>query len=260
MTEQVDTKWNASLYDDKHSFVFKYGEDLISLLNPKAGERILDLGCGTGHLTNEIASVGTVVVGIDQSIDMVAQATASFPNVDFRVMSGTDFSFDKSFDAIFSNATLHWIVDKEAVIDCMYRNLRKNGRLVLEMGGYRNIESILSTLKTCLIKYGFQGNANTNLWYFPSLGEYATLLEKRGFKVSYASYFNRETELKDPKNGVKDWIKMFACAYLKEINELEVDAILNEVQQILKPVLFKDGKWFADYKRLRIEAVKQKLD
>lgn len=260
MITQVDTKWNASLYDDKHSFVFKYGEDLITLLNPKAGERILDLGCGTGYLANEIANFGAEVVGIDKSIDMVAQAHEAYPNIDFRVMPGTDFSFDKSFDAIFSNATLHWITDKEAAIDCMYRNLRKNGRLVLEMGGYRNVEKIINALKTSLIKHGFTENADTNLWYFPSIGEYAALLEKRGFRVTYAAHFNRETELQDNENGIKDWLKMFAGAYLNKIDEQSVEKILNEVQQNLKPILFRDGKWFADYKRLRIEAIKQKLD
>lgn len=258
MTTQVDTKWDASLYDDKHSFVFKYGEDLIALLNPKAGERILDLGSGTGYLANEIASFGAEVIGIDKSIDMVAQAHATYPNVDFRVMSATDFSFDKSFDAIFSNATLHWIVDKEAVIDCIYRNLRKNGRLVLEMGGYRNVEKIINALKTSLTKHGFIENANTNLWYFPSIGEYAALLEKRGFRVTYAAHFNRETELQDNENGIKDWIKMFGSAYLKSIDENLLNEILEEVQTILKPTHLREGKWFADYKRLRIEAVKGK--
>lgn len=258
MTTQVNTKWNASLYNNKHNFVFKFGEDLVKLLNPQKGERILDLGCGTGYLTNTIAASGAEVVGIDSSLEMIQKATASYPEIEFRVMNATGFYFDESFNAIFSNAVLHWVVEKEQAIDCMYRNLKQNGRLVLEMGGYKNVEKITHALKCSLLKRGLIANANTNLWYFPSIGEYTSLLEKRGFRVIYAAHYNRETELQDNENGIKDWIKMFGTSYLKGINELEINEILDEVQQTLLPTHFRDNKWFADYKRLRIEAVKQK--
>ncbi|MFL9483360.1 class I SAM-dependent methyltransferase [Chitinophagaceae bacterium LWZ2-11] len=252
----VNKIWNANLYDDKHNFVFKYGEDLVDVLAPQKDEYILDLGCGTGYLTSLIGQRGAQVVGIDNSAEMIAKAKTEYPGVDFRVQSATGFHFDKSFDAIFSNAVLHWVLDKEDAIDCMYKNLKRNGRLVLEMGGKRNVESIINALRSALAKRGFMANANTQQWYFPSLSEYTTLLENRGFRVTYASHYNRETELKDNASGIKDWIKMFAGAYLKELDENVVNEILEEVQQTLQPTNFKNGKWYADYKRLRIVAIK----
>jgi trans-aconitate 2-methyltransferase len=249
-------KWDAGLYDNKHDFVFKYGEDLVTVLNPQEGERILDLGCGTGYLTNLIAESKAEVIGIDNSLDMIAKAKENYPNLEFKVLSASDFFFDKSFDAIFSNAVLHWVYEKEKAIDCMYRNLKRTGRLVLEMGGKGNVEKILMALDTSLTKHGYGGRSEVFINYFPSIGEYAGLLEKRGFKVTYAAHFNRETELKDPENGIKDWIKMFRGQLLTGIEEATLNIILDEAQEALRPKHFRDGKWFADYKRLRIVAIK----
>ena len=253
---KINTEWNASLYDDKHAFVFKYGEDLVNLLAPQSGERILDLGCGTGYLTNVIAGSGATVIGIDNSFDMVAKAKAAYPQLEFKVQSGEEFHFDQHFDAIFSNAALHWMLEKEKVIDCMYRNLKRTGRVVLEMGGKNNVDKIINALKDSLIKYGFANNAALPLWYFPSAKEYAELLEKRGFKVSYAAHFSRDTKLDDTENGIKDWVKMFGTTFLSGINDAIVDDILTEVQTNLKPLLFREDGWYADYKRLRIIAIK----
>src|SRR5258708_23243022 len=133
MTTKTHTQWNAHLYDDKHGFVSKYGEDLVDLLNPQQGERILDLGCGTGYLANYIAQTGARITGIDNATAMIERAKAAYPDLDFQVLSATDFHFDKPFDAIFSNAALHWVLDKDSAIDCISRNLRPGGRLVLEI-------------------------------------------------------------------------------------------------------------------------------
>lgn len=255
-TVPVHTNWNAGLYDDKHSFVFKYGEDLVDALNPLPGERILDLGCGTGYLTNVIAAAGATVVGIDSSLEMVAKAKLQYPELEFKVQSATEFYFDEHFDAIFSNAVLHWVLQKEMAIDCMYRNLKKSGRIVLEMGGKYNVEKITTALQSSLIKHGFADSAAIPLWYFPSLSEYTGLLEKRGFRVTYAAHFNRETKLNDTENGIKDWVKMFGTTFLKGIDEAVVDTILDEVQEAVKPTQYKGGEWYADYKRLRVIAIK----
>jgi len=255
-TATVHTSWNAHLYDDKHSFVFKYGEDLVNILNPQPGERILDLGCGTGYLADIIAASGATVVGIDNSLEMISKAKAQYPELEFKVMSATEFHFDEHFNAIFSNAALHWVTEKEKAIDCMYRNLKRGGRVVLEMGGKHNIERIVTALQNSLIKRGFSENAAIPLWYFPSLSEYTGLLEKRGFRVTYAAHFNRDTNLNDTENGIKDWIKMFGSAFLKGIDETEVGSILDEVQDILESTNFRNGQWYADYKRLRVIAIK----
>ena len=252
----ISKGWDAELYDDKHSFVFKYGEDLIDLLLPKEGERILDLGCGTGYLTNAIATSGATVIGIDNSLEMITKAKIAYPQLEFKVLPGEEFHFDEHFDAIFSNAALHWMLEKEKVIDCMYRNLKRTGRIVLEMGGKNNVENIITALKESLIKHGFAENASIAVWYFPSEAEYTALLEKRGFKVTYAAHFSRETTLNDTRNGIKDWVKMFASRFLNGIESDVVDIILTEVQNALRPILFKDNNWHADYKRLRIIAIK----
>ena len=140
------TWWTANLYDDKHSFVFRYGEDLVELLKPQAGERILDLGCGTGYLTSIIANSGASVVGIDNSIEMVTKAKTEYPELEFQVQSADNFHFEEKFNAIFSNAVLHWVHDKEKVIDCMYSNMKKSESLVLEMVGCNDVERIIDTL------------------------------------------------------------------------------------------------------------------
>ena len=250
------TDWNANLYDDKHSFVFKYGEDLVEVLKPQSGERILDLGCGTGYLTSIIAASGATVVGIDNSIEMVAKAKTEYPQLEFQVQTATDFHFDFHFDAIFSNAVLHWIGEKEKAVECIYQNLRKPGRLVLEMGGRNNVAKIIKALQKSLIKHGYEQNATIPLWYFPSLGEYALLLESKGFRVIYAAHYDRETKLNDDKNGIKEWLKIFATAYFNGIEENVAADVLNDVQNILEPTNYRNGSWYADYKRLRIIAVK----
>lgn len=252
-----DTKWNARLYDDKHNFVFKFGEDVVQLLNPRQGERILDLGSGTGYLTNVIAHAGARVIGIDNSPAMVDRARAAYPDLDFRVLSATDFHFDTPFNAIFSNATLHWVLDKEKAIDNIYHALRPGGRLVLEMGGKGNVEEIIVAIRKVLTRHHYYSNAATQIWYFPSLGEYTTLLERRGFRIHSAAHFDRPTQLQDADNGIKDWIRMFGSAFFKDIPGPDIDKVLEEIQDALKPTHYINHTWVADYKRLRIEAIKQ---
>jgi trans-aconitate methyltransferase len=256
MTTINDTSWNAALYDDKHNFVFKYGEDVVKLLAPEKGERILDLGCGTGHLTHLIAQAGARVIGIDNSASMVERAHAAYPDLDFRVMSATDFHFPTPFDAVFSNAVLHWVLDKESAVDQIAQSLRPGGRLVLEMGGKGNTEEIIVTTRKILTRHGYYSNAAIQLWYFPSLSEYTTLLEKKGFRVRFAAHFDRPTELQDTENGVKEWVRMFCNAFFSNIPDSEVDTILEEIQETVKPTNYRNGSWYGNYKRLRIAAVK----
>jgi trans-aconitate methyltransferase len=250
------TTWNASLYDDKHNFVFKYGEDVVQLLAPQNGERILDIGCGTGYLTNLIAQAGARVIGIDNSPSMIERAQAVYPDLDLRVMSATNFGFDSPFDAVFSNAALHWVLDKESAVDCITQALRPGGRLVLEMGGKGNVEEIVVATRKVLTRHGYYNNAATQIWYFPSLSEYTTLLEKKGFRVGFAAHFDRPTELKDTDNGIKDFLKMFGNAFFSDIPESEMETILNEIQEAVRPTNYRNGNWYGNYKRLRIAATK----
>ncbi len=248
--------WQTDLYREKHGFVFNYGKDLISMLNPQSGERILDLGCGTGELTAEIAKSGAQLVGMDASEKMIEAAKAKFPEIQFIKAKGESFIDSDPYDAVFSNATLHWILNPEAVISCMYSNLKPNGRLLLEMGGNGNISTIASALRDVLKEHGYLKQSRITNWYFPKLGTYCHFLEQRGFKVTFAHLYDRPTKLQDPENGITDWLTMFGGSYFKDIPQEEADNIKLQVQEKLKPVLFRDGHYYADYKRLRICAIK----
>lgn len=248
--------WNPTLYNDKHAFVYNYGEGVLDLLAPQPHERILDLGCGSGQLTAQINNLAKEVVGIDKSPEMIADAQAKFEHVDFQVADAANFHFDKKFDAIFSNATLHWVSDYKKAIACMYESLLPGGRIVAEFGGKNNVGLVLKALRTCLNKRGFYDNAKVNFWYFPSVGEYTTALEKGNFRVTYAEHYDRPTALQGTE-GIKDWFRMFGHAFFKNIPALIKEEILQETQEVLKKTLLQDGIWYADYKRIRVMAVKQ---
>jgi trans-aconitate methyltransferase len=248
--------WNPSLYNDKHSFVYEYGANLVGLLAPKEGERILDVGCGSGQLTNQIAQVAQVV-GIDSSPQMVADARSKYPSIDFYVMDAANFSFNEPFDAIFSNATLHWVLNKEGAVKCMYAALKQGGRLVVEFGGRGNVETIVTQLRRSLSSHGFTDNGAREVWYFPSAGEYSSLLEKYGFKVQMIQHYDRPTELSDSEHGIEDWLDMFGRPYLEGLSDEQKDLIKKEVKESIKEKLFQNGKWYADYKRLRVVAIKE---
>ena len=249
-------QWNAELYDDRHNFVFSYGSSLLDLLDPKPGETILDLGCGTGHLTQEIYERGATVIGIDSSPDIVNSAQSNFPNLNFQVMDATDFHFEKPFDAVFSNAVLHWVLDAEKAIHSMHANLKDNGRMVLEFGGKGNVAAITDALRTTLERFGYQPKPLEEQWFFPSISEYTGQLEHHGFEVVSAQLFDRPTELANASSGIEDWLQMFAVGFLSGIEPARTDEIVKEVQQVLKPKLFTNGKWYADYRRIRILAKK----
>jgi trans-aconitate methyltransferase len=250
-------KWNAELYDDKHAFVFQYGESVLELLDVKPGERILDLGCGTGHLTQEIKDHGAEVVGIDASAEMIETASKKFPEVRFAVADAADFHFDEPFDAVFSNAALHWVHKADDAIKCVYDSLKPGGRFVAEMGGKDNVKHMMAAAKQVLEKYGHSDLAEKKAWYFPSLGEYAGKLEKAGFRVTFAIHFDRPTLLQDGRIGVVKWLNMFGGTFFEGIGETKKQQILDEITDILEPRYNKNGEWYADYVRLRFVAVKE---
>ncbi|BAV08516.1 Trans-aconitate methyltransferase [Filimonas lacunae] len=250
-----DIKWNSELYDNKHSFVSAYGEDVVSWLQPANGEKILDLGCGTGQLAHSIAMSGAEVTGIDKSPDMIAKAQEAYPNLHFAVKDATDFQFAQPFDAIFSNATLHWVNEKEKAIACMYNNLAAGGRLVLEMGGKGNVQSIADAVYQAMQEEGLADKKSPDFWYFPSLSEYTTLLEKQGFRVVSAIHFDRPTALTG-EDGMENWIQMFGSFFFKNLTAEQVTGIIKKAVEYLRAEYYHDGAWVADYVRLRIKAIK----
>nr|WKN36869.1 methyltransferase domain-containing protein [Tunicatimonas sp. TK19036] len=248
--------WDADLYQQKYSFVYQYGAGLIEWLAPQPTERILDVGCGTGELTEQIRQSGAEVVGIDHSAEMIRQAQHQYPNVSFSVMDAAQMDSLPQFDAIFSNAALHWMLDAEAVVHQLYQHVKPGGRLVAELGGKGNIHQIISALNQQRTQAGYPFIEVGAQWYFPSVGEYSSLLEKAGFQVQLAQHYDRSTPLSDPENGVKDWIQMFGQTWLKDVANEHREPLLQSVQKSLYSTLFHDGIWYADYKRLRVIARK----
>ncbi|HWD98543.1 MAG TPA: methyltransferase domain-containing protein [Bryobacteraceae bacterium] len=247
MTDQ----WDSSLYDDRHSFVWKKSADLIELLALQPGERILDLGCGTGHLTASIAERGAEVIGLDSSPSMVAQARQNYPKLKFVLADARDFRFEAPFDAVFSNAALHWMPEAERVIESIARALKPGGRFVLEMGGKGNIARLTSAIEYVLRE---MGKPVHNPWFFPSLGEYATLLERHGFEVAYGSTFDRWNRLEHPERGLREWLEMFAGSWFQGLSAEDRIAGYRDIENRLRGGLWCDGAWWADYKRLRVSA------
>ena len=248
--------WKVELYNQKHAFVHEYGKELVQLLDPKENEHILDLGCGSGQLTNEISKSGARVIGMDSSFEMISEAKNNYPDLSFFVKDVANFQFKDPFNAIFSNAVLHWVKDSESAILSMNKNLQSGGRLILEFGGKGNVKTIITSVKNALKRRGYIKNATLENWYFPSVSEYTQLLEKNGFEVTYAHLFDRPTVLADDQNGIKDWIEMFGSSYFVGIPIDEKDDILEEIQNELSEKCFLDGKWYADYRRIRILAFK----
>ena len=247
--------WDANLYDNKHAFVAKYGEDVMGWLAPQKDEHILDVGCGTATLTEKISATGAIVTGIDASPEMIAKAKQAYNNIEFFVKDASNFSFDKKFDAAFSNAAFHWIKDQQSLLQCIYDCLKDGGRLVYEMGAKYNIVSIHNAVKKVLREEGFVENANIEVNYFSSAAEQATMLEKVGFIVSNIIQFDRPTKLVG-EDGMKNWIIQFARAFFKDIPAEKTGAIIDKAAAILKETNYENGTWYADYKRLRVKAIK----
>lgn len=250
-------KWNAELYDNKHAFVSQYGESVLELLDVKPGERILDLGCGTGDLAKQIQEHGAEVIGIDASPEMIAKAKVKYPELDFSVANAASFHFDEPFDAVFTNAVLHWIHDADGVIKSVYNALKPGGRFVGEFGGKGNNELIMAAASTVLRDHGYINGDITLPWYFPSTAEYAAKLEAGGFRVTFTSHFDRPTLLQDGREGIVKWFSMFGSTLFQQIPANELQQILNEITDLLQPTNEVDGQWYADYKRLRFVAVKE---
>ncbi|MFD1926653.1 class I SAM-dependent methyltransferase [Sporosarcina siberiensis] len=248
--------WNADLYDAKHSFVSNYGNDIIELLTPKEDEKILDLGCGTGDLANRISVEGANVVGVDQSKNMVGQALSKYPEIQFTVGDATSLDYKDEFDAVFSNATLHWIKQPEKALGSIYKSLKTNGRFVAEFGGKSNVQMITDEIILQFTEAGLEFKPENFPWYFPSIGEYATLMEKAGFRVTFAQHFDRLTPL-DGENGMKNWIEMFGSQIFEGLTKELIDSIVSRVETNLKNTLYKDGIWLADYKRIRVIGLKE---
>lgn len=237
--------WDPAQYQSRHSYVFAYGRGLIDILDPRPGQRILDLGCGSGQLTARIAESGADVTGLDRSEEMIAEAQRNFPLLKFDVADAANFSLALPVDAVFSNAALHWVKNADGVAQSVSLALRPGGRFVVEMGGKGNVQAVIDALRQVV------GPVETP-WYFPSVGEYTSLLERHGFEISFATLFDRPTKV-DGKDGLEDWLATFAGSMIGADN---AEQIRREAANLLRPKVFHDDAWIIDYRRLQVVATK----
>ncbi|MDI7743772.1 methyltransferase domain-containing protein [Lysinibacillus fusiformis] len=252
----VNDQWNANLYDQSHSFVSQYGTDLVQILAPKEYETILDLGCGTGDLANAIKGFGSRVIGVDKSANMIEQAKKKYGDISFEVRDAAALGFVEEFDAVFSNATLHWVQPPEKALRSIYQVLKQGGRFVAEFGGKGNVQAITDEIIKQIKAEGIEFADEQFPWFYPSIGEYTCLMEKAGFRVTFAQHYGRPTQL-DGEQGLQNWIEMFGSQLFIGIDEAAKKHIISRVERGLKETLFDEGNWYADYKRIRVVGVKE---
>ncbi|VAV90173.1 SAM-dependent methyltransferase [hydrothermal vent metagenome] len=243
--------WSADTYDTHARFVSDLAGAVLDWLAVQEGEQVLDLGCGDGALTTELVKAGAQVTGVDASKDLLTAARKR--ELDVHLMDGEALEFSNRFDAVFSNAALHWMTNPQKVIAGVHKALKPGGRFVGEFGGHGNVAAIVTAMRAVAERRGGD-MALAGPWFFPSPAVYADMLEAGGFAVKRIGLFPRPTPL---KTGMKEWLKLFRKPFFEQFSD-QSDAVLNEVEALLAPSL-KDatGAWSADYVRLRFEAIKQ---
>ena len=241
--------WNPTVYAEIGAFVPNLGAGVLEWLDPQLGERILDLGCGDGQLTAKIAASGAKVVGVDASQAMVEAALSR--EIEARVCNAEELSFLSEFDAVFSNAALHWVRNQDAMLAGVKRALKPGGRFVVEMGGHGNVAAILVALTAVLERHRFAG-LEDGVNYYPTPKGYTARLEKHGFAVEEIQLIPRPTPL---PSGMASWLTTFRRGVLESVPEALRQAVVEETVSLLEPVLRDEqGDWTADYVRLRFIA------
>jgi trans-aconitate methyltransferase len=243
--------WDPAGYARHARFVADLGAPVLALLAPRCGERILDLGCGDGVLAKRLVDLGCDVVAVDSSAPQIDAARKLGLNA--QVMRAEALPFREEFDAVFSNAVLHWIKDADAVLAAVYRALKPAGRFVAECGGAGCVQKIRTALVQALDRRGIDGEARVP-WYFPTPGDYATRLERAGFRVDSMALIPRPTPL---PGDVIGWLETFAQSFVDGLDRAAREEYLQEVRTALEPQLRDSGgTWVADYVRLRFVATR----
>lgn len=239
--------WATESYLANAAFVPALGAAVFDLLDPRPGERILDLGCGEGSLTEKIAEAGAIVVGVDASADFVAAARAR--GLDARLGDGEALAFHREFDAVFSNAAMHWMLRPDQVIEGVRRALKPGGRFVAEFGGHACVAAVQTALRAVLARRGVQA---VSPWYFPTEVEYRARLEAHGYTVDRIALIPRPTPL---PTGMGGWLATFGSPMFRQLPEAQRKDAAREVEDLLRPVLCDTaGRWTADYIRIRFHA------
>ena len=250
-TKQKETnKWNPKNYNKHTAFVSQLALSVVDLLDPKEEEHILDVGCGDGTLAVEMERRGANVMGVDMSSEMVEACRAN--GVEAYVASVTALPYEEVFDAVFSNAMLHWVKDAKLAVQNISKSLKTNGRFVCEFGGEGNAFALVSAMEEVFAKYPEFGVFD-NPWYFPSVDTYKTLLESEGFHVEYAELIPRPT----PMDDIMHWLDIFANGVTKHLSKEQFKTFKVECRDILKTKIYSEEEgWMLDYVRLRVKAIK----
>ncbi|KOY14982.1 methyltransferase type 11 [Paenibacillus xylanivorans] len=236
-------------------FLSNLGVDILSLLQPQSGERILDIGSGNGDLTAKIAAAGAIPTGIDLSERMVKLAQQKYPDLNVQVKDASQYRTDVPFDAVFSHAVIHWINSPAALTRSIWLALREGGRFVAEFAGSGNIAILTTAMKEALELHGYTW-AGRNPWYHPTIGEYATLLEQNGFRVTFAQHFDKPAPLKG-EAGLRNWLNSFADYFFNDVSSADKESIYQSIEAQVNPHYEREGQWLLDTSRLRIIAIKE---
>jgi trans-aconitate methyltransferase len=243
--------WSPELYEKNARFVSHLADDIVKMLDPRPGERVLDIGCGDGYLTEKLASHGATLVGVDYSETLVEAARQR--GIDARHGNGEDLQFDSEFDGAFSNAAMHWMLRADDTAAGVFRALKPGGRFVGEFAGARNAKIIRREIHAALERRGIDAGT-IDPWYLPEEDEYRRVLSGAGFVIKYLKLFDRPVSIDYP---LAQWIQTFGSPYIKALKNHDEQEFLSEIsERARKELLQDDGKWTIDYTRIRFMAVK----
>lgn len=246
----MNIDWDSDTYTSDFDFVYKYGDDVTSLITAPVGSTVVDLGCGNGALTAQLSETGYDVIGVDASEKMLAAAKKAYPSLKLVLGDASRIELSKKADVVFSNAVFHWIDNQDALIKNVNRLLKDGGELVFEFGGKGCAETVHGALEREFERHGLK---YPRVFYFPTISEYAAILERSGFSVRYAALFDRPTV---QKGNAADWIRMFVKKPFEGMDAALADRIINDAQDAVRDRLYADGRWIIDYVRIRMRAVK----
>ncbi len=249
----MTVEWNSSLYDKKHDFVAEYGKGLLEFIPKNNEQTILDLGCGTGTLTVQLADLCSKVVGVDSSQNMIDKAKIQFGNIEFLVCDALALPFDEEFDVVFSNAVFHWISDHNALLKNIHKALKPQGILVCEFGASGNIATIENAFIQVCQRLGYSYKPKFN---FPTVEIFGEMLEKNGFIIDKIYDYDRPTIFKDNEQGLTNFLKQFFASELSIMPEYIQSLFFEEVAELTRGTLWNGEEWVADYRRLRAIAHK----
>ena len=248
MNEKLQQQWSSKSYQGNTGFVSEYGKDVVEWLCPAKGEAILDLGCGDGVLTELIAQSGATVIGIDSSLGFVESAKSK--GLDVRQIDAHALDFEQEFDAVFSNAALHWMLRPQNVIEGVRRALKPGGRFVGEMGGFGNVAAVTTAMRA--VADCMDGDAGLAFpWFFPTAEQYTQMLQSGGFEVQRIELFPRPTLL---PTGMKNWLKVMREPFFEQFGRRKEEAYERVLRALQPSMRDHAGNWTADYVRLRFAA------